>query len=131
MILFSSTPNFRAWTIGTQFLLANAIVYPVVRTPRDGRALLARRGRRPATTADLTASPFRSIALEVPAAQAAQAMAIVERVHAPRGPWRRSDGSAFVRIPNRTGQDREWHPFARDLVEALRRSGVDLRLLIV
>jgi hypothetical protein len=40
-------------------------------------------------------------------------------------------GSAFVRIPNGTGQDREWHPFARDLVEALRRAGVELRLVIV
>ena len=129
VVLFSSTPNFRAWTIGTQFLLANAIVYPSS-APRGTDVRSSHAAAAARQTADLTASPFRSIAFEVSAAQATQAMAIVERFTS-EGTVATVGGSAFVRIPNRTGQDREWHPFARDLVEALRRSGVDLRLLIV
>jgi hypothetical protein len=37
VVLFSGEPNFRAWTDGTQFLLANALMYPQKRGVRRHR----------------------------------------------------------------------------------------------
>jgi hypothetical protein len=130
VVLFSGEPNFRAWTRGTQLLLANALAHPGdgatplaasdVRAPEAAPAVArARASARPST------GPGRPIRIRVPAARADDALALARRF-APDARAIRSGATAVLEVPNPEGLGADEHPFSRALLEALRAAGIDV-----
>ena len=117
--------------------MANALLYPTggpaLTTLRketvDGTSRAAqpeiRRAETQAPARDLGGS-WRPIRLTVPDAQAAAALAIVRRYAEPAA-VEHADGAAVIVLANPEGLQADEHPFARDLVRALRTEGVRLR----
>jgi hypothetical protein len=134
VVLFSGEPNYRAYTEGSAFLLANALVYPAgagaggstdVSSPAASSAVrAAQASAHPAT------GPGRPIRLEVPAGQVAAALAVVRGftsdVTATTG-----GSTSVLTIPNPLGIDVEDHPFAFRLLPALRAAGVTVRSAVL
>lgn len=130
VVLFSGEPNFRAWTSGTQLLLANALVYPRdealplgvtdVRAPDAAPAVARARG-----SAGPSIGPGRPIRIRVPGARADDALALARRftldVRAiPTG------ATAVLEIPNAEGLPPEEHPFSRELLQVLLGAGIEV-----
>jgi hypothetical protein len=130
VLLFSGEPNFRAWTAGTQLLLANAIVYPDedtlplaatdVRAPDAAPAVARARA-----SVGPPVGPGRPIRIRVPAAQADDALAVARRFTT-EARLLRTDPTAVLEIPNPEGLDAEEHPFSRELLQALREAGIQV-----
>ena len=133
VILFSGEPNFRAYTEASAFLLTNALIYPLGAAPAAvdvGSAAVSDEVEAAEASAEAETGPGRPIRIEVPAGQAGQASAViaeftdnltVERVR----------GSAFLEIPDPQDRAADEHPFARDLIPALRNAGVEVRSAIL
>jgi hypothetical protein len=141
VVLFAYDPVFRAYEESGEHLLANALLYPAggpaLRTLRrdtvDGRSRAARPDLRRAEAQ----TPERSlggdghpIRLAVPAAQQAAALAVVRRYAEPAA-VERSGGAVVIVLANPEGLHADEHPFARDLVQALRKEGVRLRSAVL
>lgn len=126
VVLFSGEPNYRAYTEGVSFFLANALVYPT-RTRTSGEDVSTSQWsderRRAMLSSEPETGPGRPITIEVPRRYAAAARDVIERfttaidgVRMPR--------SALFRIPNPRGLDFETHPFAFRLLPALKAAGI-------
>ncbi|HEV3475829.1 MAG TPA: M14 family zinc carboxypeptidase [Actinomycetota bacterium] len=126
VILFSGEPNFRAYTEGPAFFLANSLIYPpaeesgtdVTSSTAAADVLAAQRSAGPET------GPGLPIQVEVPAAQADLAEETVARFGDPRVEVAR--GSAFLQFPNPRDLEPDQHPFAARLIPALDAAGVDV-----
>jgi hypothetical protein len=126
VILFSGEPNFRAYTDGMRFLLANAIAYPEgspapgidLGSPEvEGRVAAAQGSVGP------TIGPGRPIRIEVALADAQSALEVLRRFTS-RVSVQRAGGSAFLQVPNPQGFAVDSHPFAYQILPSLRAAGV-------
>jgi hypothetical protein len=133
VILFSGEPNFRGFVEGASFFLANSLIYPLGAAPQTvdtASAAAASDVAAAMATVTTETGPGRPIRIEVPAAEAGTAMAVLQgfasdvRVEEARG-------SAFLEISNPQGLDQEEHPFSRDLLPALGAAGVTVRSAIL
>jgi hypothetical protein len=133
VILFSGEPNFRGFVEGASFFLANSLIYPLGAAPQTvdtASAAAASDVAAAMATVTTETGPGRPIRIEVPAAEAGTAMAVLQgfasdvRVEEARG-------SAFLEISNPRGLDMEEHPFSTQLIPALEAAGVTVRSAIL
>jgi hypothetical protein len=126
VILFSGEPNYRAYTEGSAFFLANAVAYPdpaiaprttdVASPAASDEVAAARADAQPGTS-----SP--PITFRVPIAAVDAALDVLSRFTS-LTTLERTDRGAYLRIPNPGDLDVEQHPFAFRLLPALERAGV-------
>ena len=122
VVLFASDPNFRAWTVGMQKVLRNAVLGP---DPTAATvATSSQRGSAAKTAAALPAfdSPLR---LTVTAATAAAAQSVLRDFGASFS-VKTAGGKARFLIANPGDLSGEEHPYAGLLPEALERAGVEV-----
>jgi hypothetical protein len=133
VVLFSGETDFRAYTTGTAFLLANAIAYPLSAAPATTDVLS---GAAASAVAAAVASagpetgPGQAIQIEVPSNQTKAAVGVIQQFTT-NVMVKRARNSAFLTIPNPAGLDVEEHPFAIRLVPALEEAGVKVRSAIL
>ncbi|MEH0927453.1 M14 family zinc carboxypeptidase [Micromonospora sp. CPCC 205558] len=130
-VLFAFNPLFRAYNESGLHLVANALLYPPG-APDARRAPGADAARASAAAAPVTADlggGWRPITIQVAASDLNRTRAIVERFTS-AAQTSVKGGSAYVVIPNPQGLQADEHPFARDLVRALRDARVPLRSVV-
>jgi hypothetical protein len=133
VVLFSGETDYRVYTTGTAFLLANAIAYPLSAAPATTDVLS---GAAASAVASAVASagpetgPGQPIQIEVPANQTKAAVGVIQQFTT-TVTVKRARNSAFLTIPNPAGLDAEEHPFAIQLVPALEDAGVKVRSAIL
>jgi hypothetical protein len=138
VVLFANNPLFRAYEESGEHLVANAVLYP-----SGGPALTTLRQKTEdgATSGDLrraqTQAPprdlggdRRAIRVSVSDAQSAAALSVVRRYAEPAA-VQRSRGTTTIVLANPEGLQVDQHPFARDLLRALRSQGVRLRAAVL
>jgi hypothetical protein len=133
VVLFSGEMDYRAYTTGTAFLLANAIAYPLSAAPAT--ADVASGAAASAVSAAVASAgpetgPGQAIQIEVPTNQTKAAVGVIQQFTA-NVTVKRARNSAFLTIPNPAGLDVEEHPFAIQLVPALEDAGVKVRSAIL
>jgi hypothetical protein len=128
VIVFSTDPNFRAWTEGMQDFLWNAILGP---DPVTEVAPAAGSAARAEDEAAARAAARGLVGLESPlritvrAENARATRALLDRYDA-RYMTRRAAGMVFFLVRNPRGLPVEEHPFALRLARALQRAGVSV-----
>jgi hypothetical protein len=133
VILFSGEPNFRGFVEGASFFMANSLIYPLGAAPLTvDTASAAAASDVAAAAASVTAEtgPGRPIRIEVPAAEANAALAVLQGF-AQGVRVEEAHGSAFLEISNPQGLDMEEHPFSTQLIPALDSAGVTVRSAIL
>jgi hypothetical protein len=133
VILFSGEPNFRGFVEGASFFMANSLIYPLGAAPLTvDTASAAAASDVAAAAASVTAEtgPGRPIRIEVPAAEANAALAVLQGF-AQGVRVEEAHGSAFLEISNPQGLDMEEHPFSTQLIPALDAAGVTVRSAIL
>ncbi|WFE99874.1 M14 family zinc carboxypeptidase [Micromonospora sp. WMMD964] len=131
-VLFAFNPLFRAYNENGLHLVANALLYPAGATPDARRTAAVDAARASAAAAPVTpdlGGGWRPITIEVAAADLPRVQAIVERFTTDAKASAKND-SAYVVIPNPRGLQADEHPFAKDLVRALRDARVPLRSVV-
>ncbi len=133
VILFSGEPDFRAYTDGTAFLLANAITYPLSAAPSAvdvtssaAAALVA----AASASAGPETGPGQAFLIEVPTNQVKAALAAIAP-YTTDVTVKRARNSGFLTIPNPDGLDAEENPLAIELLPALAAAGVQVRSAIL
>ena len=102
------------------------------RATEDGASTGApdlRRAESQAPPRDL-GGDWRAIRVSVSDAQSAAALSVVRRYAEPAG-VERSGGTTTIVLANPEGLQVDQHPFARDLLRALRSQGVRLRAAVL
>ncbi|MGC4815032.1 M14 family zinc carboxypeptidase [Micromonospora sp. DT228] len=130
-VLFAFNPLFRAYNENGLHLVANALLYPVG-APDARRSAGVDPARASAAAAPVTpdlGGGWRPITVEVAASDLPRTRAIVERFTTDARTSAK-DSSAYVVIPNPQGLQVDEHPFASDLVRALRDARVPLRSVV-
>ncbi|MFN2590766.1 MAG: hypothetical protein ABR518_08335, partial [Actinomycetota bacterium] len=133
VVLFSGEPNYRAFTEGSAFLLANALAYPAETQTQGvdvGSAQALPAVRTAMRSARAPFGPGRPIQLEVPTWQAAAALAVTRRFE-PAAWVERGAGGTVIVIANPAGLDVERHPFSARRLPALWAAGVEVRAAIL
>jgi hypothetical protein len=130
VVLFSGEPNFRAFTEGPAFLLANAVVHPGgglgdVRSPA-----FADQVRKARASGAARATPGDPLRIEVPAEQEAAALDVL-RGFTGAFVVERAGTSAYLVVRNPRDLAADEHPFARKLLPALLAAGVTVRSAIL
>jgi hypothetical protein len=126
VIVFSTDPNFRAWTEGMQRHLWNAILGP---NPVAEPAAAAGSAARADEEAEAAAAARALVSLDSPLritvrAGSARAVRILLDRHDVRYVTRQAPGRVFFLIRNPRGLAIEEHPFALRLAEDLQRARV-------
>ncbi len=118
VILFSGEPDFRAYTDGTAFLLANAITYPLSAAPSAvdvtssaAAALVA----AASASAGPETGPGQAFLIEVPTNQVKAALDAIAP-YTTDVTVKRARNSGFLTIPNPEGLDAEQNPLAIELL---------------
>jgi hypothetical protein len=127
VVLFGSDPNFRAWTVGMQKVLRNAVLGPdpwatAAAAGSSVRAAKERAARESASTVTTLQAPVR---LTVGSGSVEEAKAVLNRYRLSYA-VRTAAGKATFLIANpgeRSGDD---YPLARELPAALTADGVDV-----
>jgi hypothetical protein len=128
VVLFSTDPNFRAWTIGMQRFLRNAILGP---DERAGRAAAAGSPARADEEAQAKASARALPALESPIriavrpGSAGETSELLQSFGA-RFHVRRLPGKVSFLVVNPGGLAADEHPYVTELAERLARSGAEV-----
>jgi hypothetical protein len=128
VVLFSTDPNFRAWTIGAQRFLRNAILAPDSDDEGDEEAGSPGRAEEEAEAKDAARaipaldSPIR---ISVRPGSARETSALLERFGA-RAIVRRLPGKVSFLIANPRGLEAEEHPYVLELAAQLRRSRAEV-----
>ncbi len=133
VVLFSGETDYRAYTTGTAFLLANAIAYPLSAAPATtdvSSGAAASAVSAAVASAGPETGPGQTIQIEVPTNQAKAAVGVIQQFTT-NVTVKRARNSAFLTIPNAAGLDVEEHPFAIRLVPALEDAGVKVRSAIL
>ncbi|MET8354512.1 M14 family zinc carboxypeptidase [Micromonospora sp. NPDC005206] len=133
-VLFAFNPLFRAYNENGLHLVANALLYPAdATTAPDARRTPgidpARASAAAAPVAADLGGGWRPVTIEVAAGDLPRTRAIVERFTTDARASAKG-GSAYVVIPNPQGLQVDEHPFASDLVRALRDAKVPLRSVV-
>ena len=123
VVLFASDPNFRAWTIGMQKVLRNAVLgsNPAV----AGAVASASQRASAAKAAGALPSLDSPIRLTVSAGSADGAAAVL-RARGATFSVKSAGGKARFLIANPSGLSGEEHPFAAFLPDELERAGVEV-----
>jgi hypothetical protein len=132
-VLFSGEPDFRVYTDGTAFLVANAITYPLSAAPASVDVTSSAAASAVAAamaSAGPEIGPGRPIVIEVPTSQAKAALTVIGQFTT-AVTVKRARNSAFLTIPNPEGLDVEQHPFAIQLLPSLEKAGVEVRSAIL
>ena len=132
VVLFANNPLFRAYEESGEHLVANAVLYPASGGPAavaPGARSEQRRAQAQDPPRDL-GGDWRPIRLSVSEAQSAAALAVV-RQYAEPAAVERSGGNVTIVLANPDGLQADEHPFARDLLRALRDQGVSLRAAVL
>ncbi len=129
VVLFSGETNFRAWTDGTAFLLANALTYPLELAPAAVDVTSQRAARdvaRAMRSASPESGPGRPIRITVPRSAIVGALTVVGRITS-EAEVLGSGSTRVIQIADPADLDaEEEHPFARLLVPALRAAGIEV-----
>jgi hypothetical protein len=139
VVLFANNALFRAYEESGEQLVANAVLYPsggpaltkLRRETEDGATAgdEIRRAESQTPPRDL-GGDWRAIRVSVSDAQSAAALAVVRRYAEPAA-VERSAGTTTIVLANPDGLQADEHPFARDLLRALRSEGVRLRAAVL
>lgn len=130
-VLFAFNPLFRAYNENGLHLVANALLYPAGASDarRSAGVDPARASAAAAPVTPDLGGGWRPITIQVAAADLPRTEAVVERFTTDAKASAK-DGSAYVVIPNPQGLQVDEHPFASDLVRALRDAKVPLRSVV-
>ena len=127
VVSFSTDPNYRAWTVGMQKMLRNAVLgdaaSAAVAAPRAGsqtRAAAERASKDAAAKVAALESPLR-LSVDPPSVDAARA--VLARHDASYTLRPSANKTTFV-IANSTGLTGDDHPYAATLPDDLRAAGV-------
>jgi hypothetical protein len=133
VILFSGEMDYRAYTDGTAFLLANAITYPLSAAPTTVDVTSSAASSlvsAAAATAGPETGPGQPFLIEVPTNQVKAALDAISP-YTTDVTVKRARNSAFLTIPNPDGLDVEQSPLAIALLPALAAAGVEVRSAIL
>jgi hypothetical protein len=133
VILFSGEPDYRVYTDGTAFLLANAIAYPLSVAPAaiDVTSSAAASAVSAAVaSAGPETGPGQALQIEVPTNQVKAALTAIS-AYTTDVTVKRARNSGFLTIPNPDGLDAEDNPLAFELLPALAAAGVEVRSAIL
>jgi hypothetical protein len=123
VVLFSTDPNFRAWTEGMQRVLRNAVL-----GPNPVRASASRGTARERAASSVSASSlvrFESpIRISVERRSARATRALIAR-YTERFLVQRADGEVTFVIANPRGLAADQHPFAMLLAKDVSKAGID------
>jgi predicted component of type VI protein secretion system len=126
VILSATDPNFRAWTVGMQKVLRNAVLGPdafadvAARAGSAARASKERAARSAAASIAALESPLR---ISVPATSARTVRALLGRYHATYT-VRQAGSTATFLVANPGGLTGDDHPFAAALAGDLAAAAV-------
>ncbi|HEX2240203.1 MAG TPA: M14 family zinc carboxypeptidase [Actinomycetota bacterium] len=134
VVLFSGEPNFRAFTEGSAFFLANALLLQrpplqLVDVASPSVATAVRQAMKSAARQTAT-GPGRPIRIEVPAAQTRHTLELLREFDDSVSVAHRGDRAVFEFL-NPQGLDVEGHPFAYRLLPSLRDAGIVVLLAIL
>ena len=133
-VLFASNPLFRGYNDSAIHLVANALLYSTpaaqqkTASPRadvDSLRAAARQATEPANLG----GEWRPITIQVAGADLARTQAVIGK-YTGTATSAEADGSAYFTIPNPEGLAADEHPFLRDLVSELQRTGIPLRSVV-
>ncbi|MGH2739598.1 MAG: M14 family zinc carboxypeptidase [Actinomycetota bacterium] len=133
VVLFSGEPNFRGFTDGTAFLLANVLAYPTAAPPAGtdvGDPAVRDLVRLAMASAGEPTGPGRPIRIEVPAEETPAALVVLERFTNDIDVFQ-ARGSAFLEILNPAGLAPDEHPYSRRLLPALLGAGIEIHSAIL
>ena len=122
VVLLASDPNFRAWTVGMQKVLRNAILGPDPAAAAAATSAQRSSAAKAAAALPTLDSPLR---LTVTAATAAAAEAVLQS-HGATYSVKTSGGRARFLIANPGNASGEEHPYAGLLPDELERAGVEV-----
>jgi hypothetical protein len=126
LVLFSTDPNFRAWTVGMQKMLRNALLGgdgfagPAAQAGSQTRTAAERAAKNAATQVAALESPLR---LSVDPSSVESARAVLARNGASYTLRARGNKATFL-IANPTGLSGDEHPYAAALPGELLAAGV-------
>ncbi len=123
VVLFASDPNFRAWTVGMQKVLRNAVLGP---NPAVAGAVASASQRASAAKAAGALPSLDSPIRLTVSAGSADAAAAVLRVRGAAFSVKTAGGKARFLIANPSGLSGEEHPYAAFLPDELERAGVEV-----
>jgi hypothetical protein len=125
VVLFGSDPNFRAWTVGMQKMLRNAVLGPDVlaaAAPRAGSAARARAESAAKAAAASVRALESPLVVSVLSADADVAAGLIGSYAAYT--VRKAGAITTFLVLNPAGRTGDEHPFARDLAADLVAAGV-------
>jgi hypothetical protein len=127
VVSFSTDPNFRAWTVGMQKMLRNAVLggaaFAAGAAPPAGSQVRASAERAAKDAAAKVAALESPLRLSVDPLSVDAASAVLARYGA-RYTLRRSTNKATFLIANPKGLSGDEHPYAATLPDALIAAGV-------
>ena len=133
VVLFSGEPNFRGYTEGVSFFLANALASPSARSTLAGpaadvsdAAFAAQVAAARRTGDGVGTGPGRPISLEVAQTDLPGARTLLGEFTTDIAVEWTPRGTAILRIPNPQGLDMEAHPFVYQLRPAFEDAGIEL-----
>ncbi len=127
VVLFSGEPNYRAFTEGTQLLIANALAYPESQFAK-GRDVTSKAAAADVAKARSTVpqpiGPGQPLRLEVPAAQGSRAIEVISGLGVIGATVTQVGTSAFVTVPNPNQVELRDLSYGPELLPALQAAGI-------
>jgi len=126
---FSIDPNFRAWTLGTQRILWNAIVEPAstAKSARVGSASRVVAEQRAVSASQSLPADGSAIRIGIATSDTEQTRAVIGRYSSAVEALRIDADTTLLLVANPKAWSAEEHPYLRDLIDDLKESGVGLQ----
>ena len=130
VVLFSGEPNYRAFTEGTQHLIANALAYPRSEFNSAARDVSSPAAATAVAAAQLSVPPAigpgQPLRLEVPAEQGARALEVVRGLGVVGVTLATAGDSAILSIPNPRELDLRELEYGPEVLPALEAAGIEV-----